>query len=354
MIPPKIANLSEWGPFQLDALGLLTIFGAKEMNTAVGNLVQSSVTEWLPILGSYTVANDDIIKPEPGYVLYNITDGIMATDVSAWFTRWISTFPLTYTATTIRLRVENQQLPIVRQAISITIGLSVIGFLFSMAIVTADAWGIANVASMAVSVISRQFIVTCLRSSIDHTIQSLKDDPGQDVKVFMTLPDGKAVTILGPRMIVVTCLLTEAQPIHPQSYYVMRMASWAAFGAHAITLGMSDLFNQILTVVILLLATYLTATHVGGYREAIGTRLCLDVDMGDPDLPRGAAYSRLKMSPTEEDCMVHWSMMPQRSNVWWWDRYKQQYLSNQATSVTKEMEGNPRIRKSGSHTSQNV
>lgn len=51
MLPPKIPSLSEWGPSQLDALGLLTIFGAKEMNTAVGNLVESSVIDWLPILG---------------------------------------------------------------------------------------------------------------------------------------------------------------------------------------------------------------------------------------------------------------------------------------------------------------
>ncbi|KAJ5192194.1 hypothetical protein N7449_008336 [Penicillium cf. viridicatum] len=167
---------------------------------------------------------------------------------------------------------------------------------------------------MAVSVISRQFMVARLRSSIDKTIQSLKEDPGPDVKVFITLPSGKAVTIFGPRMIVVSCLLAEAQPTQPQFYYLMRMASWAAFGAHAITLGMSDLFNQVLTVVILLLSTYLTARHAGGYREAIGTQFCLEVDMGDPGLPCGAAYIRLDMSTTEENSMVHWSMMPQRSN----------------------------------------
>ncbi|KAJ5520076.1 hypothetical protein N7463_000529 [Penicillium fimorum] len=342
MIPPEIPSLSKWDPFQLDALGLLTIFGAKEMNTAVGNLVQSSVTDWLPVLGSYTVANDDILRPEPGYVLYNITDGIMATDISAWFTRWLATFPLTYTATTIRLKVANKQLPIVHRVSSIAIGVLTIGCLLAMAIVTADVWGLANVASMAVSVISRQFIVARLRSSIDKTIQSLKDDPGPDVKLFMTLPNGKAVTIFGPRMIVVSCLLTEAQPTQPQFYYLMRMASWAGFGAHAITLGMSDLFNQVLTVVVLLLATYLTSRHVGGCREAIGTQLCLEVDMGDPGLLRGAAYMRLDMSTTEENCMVHWSMMPQRSNIWWWDRYRSRYSSSQVSSVTK-VEGNQQV-----------
>jgi hypothetical protein len=89
----------------------LTIFGAEETNTAIGNLVQSSVTNWLPVLGSYTVANDDILKPEPGYVLYNTTNRIVVTQVSTWFTRWLATSPLTYTATNIRLKVGIRRLP---------------------------------------------------------------------------------------------------------------------------------------------------------------------------------------------------------------------------------------------------
>jgi hypothetical protein len=41
----------------------------------------------------------------------------------------------------------------------------------------------------------------------------------------MTLPHDKAVTILGPRMIVISFLLTEAQLKHPQFCYMIRMAS---------------------------------------------------------------------------------------------------------------------------------
>jgi hypothetical protein len=59
------------------------------------------------------------------------------------------------------------------------------------------------------------------------------------------------------------------------------------------------------TVGILLLATYLIARHVAGFPEAVGTRLRLKVHIGDPSLTRGSAYIRLKMSPTEDNCMVH-------------------------------------------------
>lgn len=82
MVHLPLAHLSKWAPFQFDALGLVTIFGAKEMSTSIGNLAYSWATDWVPVLGSYAVTNDEIAAPEPGFVLYNITDGIMATDVA--------------------------------------------------------------------------------------------------------------------------------------------------------------------------------------------------------------------------------------------------------------------------------
>ncbi|KAL4809663.1 hypothetical protein BDV18DRAFT_83388 [Aspergillus unguis] len=340
MLSSHLPALTEWAPFQLDALGLVTIFGSKEMNTAVGNLVSSSTTEYLPVLAAYTVANNEIIQPEPGYVLYNISDGIMATDVAAWFTRWLTTFPLTYTATTIRLRSwrkERLSRAALKNGLGVFVGLVTFGLLMAMAVVTADAWGVANVVAMMVSVLARQLVVHQLRCSIDDAIDELDDDLGEDVKVFLTLPNGKAVTIYGPRMLVVRCLLTDAKPTRPTIYHFSRMICWAAFGAHAITLGMSSLFNQILTVVVLLLGTYLTASHVGDCPEEIGTRLKLDVDMGDPDLLRGPAYKRLDMNETEEECMVHWSMMPQRSNVWWWERYREGQLPSQIDKEAKSV-----------------
>lgn len=179
---------------------------------------------------------------------------------------------------------------------------------------------------MAFSVLARQQMVSQRRSFIDKSINDLRNDPGEDVKVFLTLPNGKAVTILGPRMIVTDCILTEARPVNQRYYYLLRVACWAIFGGHAITLGMSSVFNQILSVCALLTGTFLTAIHVGGCREAIGSHLRLGVDMGDPEWFRPPAYARLNLSH-KEDHMVHWSMFPQRSNTQWWDIYKRKYLA---------------------------
>ena len=197
------------GALQTRCPGLVTIFGAKEMNTSIGNLTHNWATTWLPVLGSYAVANDEIAAPEPGFVLYNITDGIMATDVAAWFTRWLMSSPLTYTATVIRLKVDGRPRSSLNTFTSIAIGLITTGCLLTLAILTHDLWGIGNVAAMTAAVLARQRMVNQRRSSIDRSIDDLHHDPGPDIKVFLTLPNGKAVTILGPRMVVVNCILTN-------------------------------------------------------------------------------------------------------------------------------------------------
>ncbi|KFA72445.1 hypothetical protein S40288_10289 [Stachybotrys chartarum IBT 40288] len=315
-----LSRLADWAPFQLDALGLVTIFGAREMNVSVGSLAHSWVTDWLPILGSYAVANNEIVEPQPGFVLYNVTDGIMAIDLSSWFTRWLELCLLTYSATTIELKMNGRPTPALRGWCALAIGCLAYGALLLLAVLAGDAWGIANVASLLVSVAVRQGMVAMLRRSIDKSIEGL--GPDDDVKAFLTLPRGNAVTILGPRMLIVNCLLTNPRPLRPRIYYILRVLGWTAFGAHAITLGMASLFTQILTVALLLVSTYLTAMHVGARSDAVGSRLWLSVDVGDPAWSRRFSYARLRMTKSEEDSMVLWGLMPHRSNTWWWSRYR--------------------------------
>ncbi|KAL4796029.1 hypothetical protein BDV19DRAFT_388741 [Aspergillus venezuelensis] len=93
-------------PFELNALGLLTTMFGKEIDVALGSLVPNWA-EMPPSFGSYVLANNDILKPQSGFTLYNVTDGIAATDISSWFTRWLMSSPLTYAATTIRLRARD-------------------------------------------------------------------------------------------------------------------------------------------------------------------------------------------------------------------------------------------------------
>ncbi|KFA81943.1 hypothetical protein S40288_11190 [Stachybotrys chartarum IBT 40288] len=328
--------LQEWAPFRIDALGLVTIFGAEQMDVAVGNLVESWVTDWLPILGSYVVASNKITSPNPGFVLYNITDGIVATDVSPWFTRWLMSYPLTYAATTITLRGNARPMHPAHLAISIVIGGLAALSVILLTAMTRDWWGIANISSLLVSVATRQLVVAQLRASIDQTMRQIIQDLGEDVKIFLTMPDGRAVTIRGSRKIVTSCLLTNPRPPHPRAYFLARVLCWLAFGIHAVSLGMSMLIHQIVSVVILLGATAITAGRVADRSSNIGSHLVLDVDPGDANWFRSPVYARLGMTPTEEDCMIHWNLLPQRTNEFWWTRYRMTYFGPQLNASTTD------------------
>ncbi|RBR01893.1 hypothetical protein FVER53263_20893 [Fusarium verticillioides] len=321
-----LESLAKWDPFQIDALGLITIFGAEAIQKSIGNLTQSWICEYLPVLGSHVIASNQITDPVPGFVLYNITDAIVATDITSWFTRWLLSYRITYAATTITLTMDGRPMSASSHSASLALGMCCTAPLVILTVLMGDNWGIANFVSMIVTVIVRQLMLWELRLSIDKAVEKSRRDPGDEVKVFLTLPDGRAVTILGPRSMIVNCLLTDPRPLHPQLYMALQFVAWLAFGGQAIALGMSTLFHQILCVVIMLFGTFLTAMHIGDLPFAIGTQLRLDVDLGDPDWLRSPAYARLNLTRIEEDTMVHWNMMPQRSNEFWWTRFRTTYV----------------------------
>ncbi|RSL42196.1 hypothetical protein CEP51_016503, partial [Fusarium floridanum] len=331
-----IQNLADWAPFQIDALGLVTIFGAGEVNRSIGNLVQSWVTEYLPVLGTHIIASNDIVAPIPGFVLYNITDGIVATDITPWFARWLQSYPLTYTATTITLRVDGKPMPYIQHSISLVLGVLTFAPLVILTIIMGDGWGIADFTAILITVAVRQLLLRELRSSIDRAIDNLEDARDGNVKVFLTLPDGRAVTILGPRMVVVNVLLTDPHSSRPRFYLALRLLAWLAFGAHAISLGMSTLFHQILAVIALLLGTFLAGSHVGDRNAFIGQRLRLDVDLGDPTWTRSSAYARFNLTEAEEQSMSKWNLFPQRSNTFWLENKK--LLDSISTTAIKDIE----------------
>lgn len=152
-------KLHAWSPFKIDALGLLTILGADEINQAVGRLTESPIIDWQPQLAAHVIASNQFAKPLSGFNLYNISDGILATDLAGWFARWLLQQDLAWNTSIIYMSKAQPSRPL-RWIVS---GY-VLGICTSVAtIVTAgllrDWWGLTNAISMAVSVMVRQFLV---------------------------------------------------------------------------------------------------------------------------------------------------------------------------------------------------
>lgn len=327
------AQLKKWAPFRIDALGLVTILGAEEVDRSIGRLVQSYLTDCLPLLGAYTIASNQVTEPIPGFVLYNITDSIMATDLTGWFTRWLLCVPLSFTSTTITISISSKSRHSERRAIAYLIGFLAISPLIFFAAAMRDWWGLVNALSMAVSVFVRKIILWQNRRRLDLVLSERKAASDEIVKVFLTTPTGKAVSIYAPRLIVTDCLLTTPRPPEPRLYNIIRTVGWVAFGAHVISLGMTVLFNQILSVCILLAATVLVVQQVGDRQDRVGSYLSFNISVAGGNEFRAAAFARLRLSENEENSMIQWNLFPHRSNEHWWMKYHQALADKEGSQL---------------------
>ena len=321
-----LSYIKQWSPFRIDALGIVTMLGAAEVDHTVGRLVRSRYTDFLPLLGAYTLASNQITRPIPGFVLYNITDGIMATDLNGWFTRWLLEASMTFTSSTLLISVKMNSRTRGRIIGAIILGVLANSLILLLAIITTDWWGVVNAISMALSVLVRQIILGQNRVALDASVtekRRLHGAPETLVKAFLMMPTGEAVTIKAPRDVVINCLLTTLQPLRPSLYRGMQILGWLAFGFHVVSLGMMILFNQLITVCMLISGTLLVLYHVGDDEHLIGSHLQLKCNVATGKAFRAAAYARLKLSKEEEDSMIRWNLFPHKSNSHWWDRYMQ-------------------------------
>ena len=319
-----LAHLKHWAPFHIDALGIVTILGADQMDLVLGRLAKAGFSGLLPLLGAYKIADNSIVKPISGFTLYNVSDGILATDVTGWFTRWLLCQDLTFTSSTLSISVNNDTVSKswlcgLQQSITGSIAMFT---LLLVAVLTDDWWGLANWAAMAISVVVRRAIIGQNLAALDLATSKSNIRANESVKVLLSLPTGNIVTIKVPRGVVLHCLLTTPVPPNPQWYNSMRMLGWTGFGIHMVALGMSALINQILAVTVLLVSTIVVARRIGDDDSCIAS--CLHIQREDfigPDF-RAAAMARMDLSKTEEENMLAWSLFPQKSNKDWWEKYR--------------------------------
>ena len=331
-----VRTIGTWAPFHIDALGIVTLLGAEEVNTAVGRLCNNRwFFDCLPLLAANLIAADKITKPVPGFTLYNVSDGIVATDVAGWFSRWLLSQRLHFATSRLEmragrkaktgehgLRASMQLQPLV---VRIVVGFLVMAPILALAAWMNDWWGLANELSMLLSIWLRHIIIQQNHVALAAAAKGTDKAALEPVKVFLTLPDGKAVTMDAPRGLVVDCVLTTPRPPNLRLYRVMRAVAWAAFACHVVALGMSTLATQLLSLAWLLAGTLLVAFRVGDYEEVIGDALqirqrhLLGPDSKDS---RSVAYARLALTETEKQSMVSWHLFPQKSNAFWWERYE--------------------------------
>ena len=344
MAQQLLEGLRSWEPFRIDALGIVTLLGASEVDQAIGSLARWRFTHHFPLLAANVVAQDTIRKPVPGFVLYNISDAIIATDVAGWFCRWVQVQNFTWHSSILYMSSKPNGAAYRRNYTSILLGAVGLCPCFIIAILTRDWWALANFLSMATGILTRAVLLDQNRKAIDRAVISARDQAWarQYVKVFLTTPAGIAITIYAPRGVITEVLLTTPRPPNPGFYLMARCFAWLGFGTHIISLGMSSLINQIIAVTILIGSTILFVNRIWCDELSISSHLEIKrFDEQEGKDTRARAYQRLDLADSEEISLVTWGLFPQRTNVEWWARYRKIDLGTVNANFEKWMRSLP-------------
>ena len=314
MTPP--INIKNWSPLKIDALGIVTLLGADAVRNSLGRLVYSPF-EHLPLLAGHIFVDNSVMEPVPGFELYNITEGIKATDLSAWFTRWLSCQKLSYNSARLEIRpVHRVPGPQTEQWFVIGLAVALNAFLVIWPMLIQDWYGLAASLSL-VALVVRACILFDFRGSIDKAVSKLDNQATKknEVKLFITLPNGKRLTVITTTGIAQDVLLTEARPASERLHLVSRAICWLAFGVHAVTLGMACLAIQLLIITVTLVSS--VAMIQGWFAEGsnsndtyIGSRLLINRQIDERIGSMSSVYVLLDLTEEEEQNMVAWSFFP--------------------------------------------
>lgn len=323
-----LQKLMNWTPFKLDALGLVTLFGAEEVNQSVGRLVGSRYTTFLPLLGQYLIAGNLFTTSVPGHILYNLTDSFATTSLAGWFSRWMRSQALKTSTSVFSWTVISQGERVRKERkISLIIGSFTLISLIVLTVLMGDWWGVANSIALAVSVGVRWCLVRENINGLDNACEEAckTNTPGRStqVKLLITLEDGKLVTIYAPHDLVMGGFLKRPIPVHGKLYTWTRRVGWIFFGTHVIALGQCNLITQLLTIVLLISSTWLVANGFGCDDSRIGRSIRVETILDNPQVEdrRMWAYAKLQPTSEEEESLINWHLLPRKINTAWWNEY---------------------------------
>jgi len=196
-----LENVRDWKPFQIDALGLVTLLGADEVNQSVGTLQHRRFTEYLPLLAAFVIAGDRFVTEQPGFVLYNLTDGITSTELKGWFTRWLMSQRVN-NATTVLTWHTNTELPDWRDRTAPILSFMLVVPLLVITVLVGDWYGVGNAVAIIISIVTRVYLLSHRRKVRDL---DAKGKGGVDLKELCVIrSDGKMVTCKAPQSVLNT------------------------------------------------------------------------------------------------------------------------------------------------------
>jgi hypothetical protein len=256
-------------------------------------------------------------EKKSSYALYNISTGIMTTELAGWFSHWIRAQDLRQVCSIVKWTETDSVAQPSRFWVGfVLVGLPLNGMLVALTVLSNNWWGFANMVAMIISVLVRIVLVSQNRAGIDLNIMraieaaevymgkgyskdvaeyeeklriyqaSDKLDNGQKIgrkpepprspyqstKVIVIRDDSKVVTLDIPDYLVRIFAVNPQTP-HPRLYTAFQGIGWLAFAVHIISIDIASLPAQIYTVLLLGIATILNILKVGCDDSKLSLRL---------------------------------------------------------------------------------
>ena len=369
-ITMPLAHVKDWSPFQIDALGLVTLLGADEVNQSVGTLQHRRFTEYLPLLAAFVIAGDRFVTEQPGFVLYNLTDGITSTELKGWFTRWLMSHKINNATTVLEWKTNPKQSRL-KDLVAPMLSFVLVMPLLVITVLVGDWYGVGNAAAIIISILTRIYLLRQRRHARDTESSAPKDGKDNPIKKLCIIrSDGKMVTCRVPQSVLNT-FVKNRDVKYPNAYHCARWLCWLALGVHMCILGMCSLFTQIYTVFLLVLSTWwFTSDFAWDIRRVKEENVTVpgssvfklpfnrawSVEQTDhqktkkeesDEKPvivnldkRQIAWARFGLDKGEEEEMDRWNLFPiKEKNKKWWDDYedlKKEYKDSNSNSNSSE------------------
>ena len=163
------------------------MLGTNEVDAAIGRLVFSRYTEYLPILGAFVIAGNHFTRPLPSFTLYNINDGITTTHLPGWLARYLQAQKTHQSVSTISVQSCDTSPRWWDVALAVMISVLVNIALLALSILQGDWWGFVNVCSMVVSIVVRALLLSQNRKALDNAVDKTYKAVPRDIRIICIL-----------------------------------------------------------------------------------------------------------------------------------------------------------------------
>lgn len=357
--------LRSWKPFPLDALSIVTLLGATQVDRAVGSFTCNWFAQYLPLLGGHVFPSNQFVESfNHGITLYNVTEGVVVTQLAGWFARWLlcqnisAGTNILFTPISHKSSCQHWD-----HSMPYVFGIFIQSLALVIALMARDVWGGINVVSLIESVIIRASLLQDCRSALDAQVRSINNEVrercreleymdaadqsttrqrlSQNSRCLVRFQDGSMAYLQTPALYWRACLTQSPTRTRSILYAMLRGLGWLAFSLHILSLGPASFIVQIWTVVVLLSATLLTTYGIGRtdatlkmpdlFRkrlrrtEVIGTMLQATFDtvpLASPDSVD--VYAAMQLESHQEQKMRDWGLFPPTEDVKWYLAYRKQ------------------------------